>query len=120
MNTRPDLIELALQRPHAAIAYAAGVRLRDLFRNKVVVECAACGFDLDGFVEAGHATLTPLSDLGPSQFVTAWRGCNTGERGNVCGADETGITRRVANAFVRLTWQVIEYSSPIRATSGYW
>ncbi|WP_309707632.1 ATP-binding protein [Armatimonas sp.] len=110
--TTPSLLEAALSLPTPAIASFLGRRLTELFPDKVVVECSSCGFDLNGFVDAGHCTLTPLSSLGYSQVITAWRGCGTeleqlmaAAEGMVCATDDTGLVQKPENAFLQVTWE---------------
>ncbi len=99
-----QLIQSALAEPPHAIAYHAGRALRDLWPGKAIIECSSCGFDLDGFVEAGHATFTYLTDRGHHQIVTSWRGCQENETGATCNTGEEGILRRPVNAFVCISW----------------
>jgi hypothetical protein len=111
MKTALNLIESALRLPSAAITHYAGARLKELRTDKVIFECSSCGFDLDGFVEAGHATLVPLSELGHNQVVVNWRGCPTEEvmgmrvPVNSGATGEEGVARKLVNGFVRLEWQ---------------
>lgn len=87
------------------MAYTAGARLKKAYPDKAILECAGCGFDLDGFVEAGKASLTLLDDLGRSQVVTSWRSCSGEEPANLNQPDDPGPVRRVSNAFMRLSWR---------------
>src|SRR4051794_31781538 len=105
MELPPDLIGSVLNLPTQAMAYHAGRRLREMLPGKAVLECAACGFDLDGFMDAGHATLEPVADLGYSQIITAWRGCSPDPMGGVCATGETGLALKLGNAFIHLHWQ---------------
>jgi hypothetical protein len=106
-----NLIESSLRLPAASIGHYAGARLKELRSGKAILECTGCGFDLDGFVDAGHATMTPLTEFGHNQIVASWRGCPTedgmGMRPPIdsCAAGEEGIARRLLNGFVRLEWQ---------------
>jgi hypothetical protein len=106
-----NLIESSLRLPSAAIGHYAGARLKELRPDKAVLECSGCGFDLDGFVDAGHATLILLSEFGHNQFVLNWRGCPsedpTGTRVpfGCCTTGEEGIARKLLNGFVRLEWK---------------
>src|SRR5215831_11688268 len=110
MEPASNLLECSLRLPSAAISHYAGARLKELRSDKAILECTGCGFDLDGFVDAGHATLIPLTDFGHNQIVINWRGCPTedgmGTRlplGSSTG--EEGIARKVLNGLVRLEWQ---------------
>jgi hypothetical protein len=108
-----NLIESSLRLPAAAIGHYAGARLKELRPDKAVLECSGCGFDLDGFVDAGHATMIPLTEFGHNQLVINWRGCPTDDpAGTVaralcgsCGTGEEGIARKLLNGFARLEWQ---------------
>ena len=77
MEAALNLIESSLRLPSAAIGHYAGARLKELRSDKAILECTGCGFDLDGFVDAGHATLIPLTEFGHNQMVINWRGCPT-------------------------------------------
>ena len=93
-----------------AIAYTAGARLRELRPDKIVLECEGCGFDLDGFVEAGKASMSPLPDFGHNQTIAGWR--NSPQEGGGCAAEagsclsrEERLSQKLVNAFVRVEWQ---------------
>jgi hypothetical protein len=105
MEPPAQLIETALMLPSAAISYIAGARLRENFPGKTILECAGCGFDLDGFAEAGHASLNLLNDLGYSQRIMAWRGCGNEERLGPGADGEPGLFYRISNAFVQVRWR---------------
>lgn len=111
MEADLNLIESSLRLPSAAIGHYAGARLKELRPDKAVLECSGCGFDLDGFVDAGHATLIPLTEFGHNQLVLNWRGCppedGTGTRVpfGSCATGEEGIARKLLNGFVLLKWQ---------------
>lgn len=107
-----NLIETALCLPTQAIAYHTGRRLQEIFPEKAVVECSSCGFDLDGFVEAGLAHATPRAAFGHNQLVTTWKGCLSEweqalaeELGTTCGTTEQELVRKPGNAFLHVTWQ---------------
>jgi len=111
MEAALNLIESALRLPSAAIAHYAGARLKELRPDKAILECSGCGFDLDGFVDAGHASMIPLSEFGHNQMVINWRGCQT-EDGmgmrlpfGTCATGEEGVARKLLNGLVRLEWQ---------------
>src|SRR5690242_16535610 len=100
MESALNLVEAALRLPTAAIAHYAGARLKELRPDRAILECTGCGFDLDGFVDAGHATLTPLTEFGHNQVVINWRGCPN-EDGTAarlpfgsCATGEEGIARK--------------------------
>jgi len=99
-----QLIQSALAQPPHAIAYHAGRALHSLWPGKTIIECSSCGFDLTGFVEAGHATFTYPTDRGHNQIVTSWRGCQESDLGTACNTGEEGILRRPVNAFVCVSW----------------
>jgi ATPase family associated with various cellular activities (AAA) len=111
MEAALNLIESSLLQPSAAIGHYAGARLKELRPDKAILECTGCGFDLDGFIDAGHATLIPLADFGHNQIVINWRGCPTEEGVGMrppfasCNTGEEGIARKVLNGFVRLEWR---------------
>src|SRR6476660_5344555 len=111
MEAALNLIESALRLPSAAIAHYAGARLKELRPDKAILECSGCGFDLDGFVDAGHAKLTPLTEFGHNQIVINWRGCQTEDGMGMrppfsSGATgEEGIARKLLNGLARLEWQ---------------
>src|SRR4051812_47203486 len=108
MEVGSNFIESCLRLPSAAIGHYAGARLKELRSGKAVLECTGCGFDLDGFVEAGHATLVSLTEFGHNQLISNWRGCPTEDglgmrlpfSSNTSG--EEGIARKLMNGFVRL------------------
>src|SRR5260370_39538754 len=107
MEAALNLIESALRLPSAAIAHYAGARLKELRSDKAILECSGCGFDLDGFVDAGRATLIPLTEFGHNQMVINWRGCATEDGMGVrlpfgsCATGEEGVARKLLNGFVR-------------------
>jgi hypothetical protein len=111
MEPALNLIESALRLPSSAISHYAGARLKELRPDKAILECSGCGFDLDGFVDAGHAKLTPLTEFGHNQMVVNWRGCQTedgmGMRSPFSpgATGEEGIARKLVNGLVRLEWQ---------------
>ena len=105
MKPAPDLILSSLMLPTSAISYHAGRELRALFPESAVVECSACGFDLEGFVEAGHATFAPRSDWAYNQIIATWRGCTADPMGSPRPTDETGIAQKPWNALLRLAWK---------------
>jgi hypothetical protein len=111
MEAALNLIESSLRLPSAAIGHYAGARLKELRSAKAILECTGCGFDLDGFVDAGHATLIPLTEFGHNQITINWRGCPTEDGMGTrvpfgsCTTGEEGIARRLLNGFVRLEWQ---------------
>lgn len=111
MEAALNLIESSLRLSSAAISHYAGARLKELRSDKAILECTGCGFDLDGFVDAGHATLIPLTEFGHNQIVSNWRGCpaedGMGTRlpfGSGTTGEE-GIARKLLNGLVRLEWQ---------------
>ena len=111
MEAALNLIESSLRLPSAAIAHYAGARLKELRPGRSILECTSCGFDLDGFVDAGHATLLPLAEFGHNQIVINWRGCPSEDGMGTrlplgsCSTGEEGIARKLLNGFVRLEWQ---------------
>lgn len=100
-----DFFHLVLSLPFHAIAYHAGQRLREWYPDRFMIQCASCGFDLDGFVEAGHAVARTRDDLVFNEVMTKWKGC--GEEGPraVCWTQETGIQLRGLNAIQTIEWQ---------------
>ena len=118
-----SLLEAALSLPTPAIASFLGRRLRELFPDKIVLECSSCGFDLDGFAEAGHCALTPSAALGYSQMVTTWRGCGTEleralarEQGVSRDDDDGGLELKPENAFLDVVWQ----GTPVELAQVRW
>lgn len=112
METTPPLLEVALALPIPAIPSFLGRRLTELFPDKVVQECASCGFDLQGFADAGHCTLTPTEGLGYNQLVTRWKGCGNeweqllaAAEGGTCRTGEGGLVQRPGNAFLQVAWE---------------
>jgi hypothetical protein len=111
MQAPLNLLESALRLPSTAIAHYAGARLKELRPDKAILECTSCGFDLDGFIDAGHAKLIPLTEFGHNQVVTNWRGCSAEEQMGMrpqfgfSNTGEEGVARKVVNGFVRLEWQ---------------
>jgi hypothetical protein len=111
MEAALNLIESSLRLPSAAIGHYAGARLKELRPDKAILECTGCGFDLDGFVDAGHARLIPLTEFGHNQLVSNWRGCPTEDGVGMrvpfgsSTTGEEGIARKLLNGFVRLEWQ---------------
>lgn len=111
MESALNLIDSSLRLPSAAIGHYAGARLKELRPGKAILECTACGFDLDGFVDAGHAKLIPLAEFGHNQIVINWRGCPTEDGmamrlpASSCAIGEEGIARKLLNGLVRLEWQ---------------
>ncbi|MBL9135394.1 MAG: ATP-binding protein [Verrucomicrobiales bacterium] len=99
------LFQSILSLPFHAIAYHAGLRLRDGFPGKYILQCSACSFDLDGFVEAGHALCRYREDGVFNEVLTTWKGCNENGPMGACWTQETGIRRRALNAFLTLEWQ---------------
>ncbi len=113
MNSLEGLIAEALVQPAAAIAYFAGRRLREIFPARHVLECSACGFDLDGFIEAGHATLSLPAVPAHHQVMVSREGCGPDALGAFFEMDEargrvtcaSAMLRRARNAWMHLAWQ---------------
>jgi hypothetical protein len=107
MDNTWSLIESALNLPATVIAYHAGRRLLELYPGKAMLECSSCGFDLDGFVDAGHASVTFQNGQTHNQSQTAWRGCQTDPRMAMfaaCLSGEGGIQHRPLNAHFQVQW----------------
>jgi hypothetical protein len=104
-GTLVDVIGCSLEQPPPAITYHAGRILRELWPDKVLLECSSCGFDLEGYLEAGHATSTLQSDHGHNQVLTCWRGCREEGGLQICATGEEGIQLRPLNAFLSIEWR---------------
>jgi hypothetical protein len=116
MSQPSSLIESALSLPHSVIAYHAGRRLQELREGRAILECSACGFDLDGFIDAGHAKTSPNSEAGHNEIQTAWRGCPTDPRLAMiaaCTTGESGIQKRPLNAHFHIQWQNHEFEAVV-------
>lgn len=99
-----SFFQSTLALPFHAIAYQAGRQLRQWWPEKALIECTACGFDLDGYLEAGLAVACYQNDLIHNEVVTAWKGCDENESQSVCLNPERGMRLRTINAFIGIEW----------------
>lgn len=107
MDSRRKLLGsvLPMAATPTAMVYVAGQRLREIARGRVVLECAACGFDLEGYAAAGHAQLEPRADVGYSQMITSWEGARTDGDGLPCNPGADALTRTAGSAWLRVHWR---------------
>jgi len=107
MDARRKLLAsvLPLAGTPTAMTFELGRRLREVVRGRVVLECAACGFDYEGYAAAGHARLRPLAEAGHSQLVTRWEGSRTDGDGLPRDSGDDRLSQTVGSAWLEVGWE---------------
>lgn len=80
MDKPQDLLLDALNQPIPALSYYVTRRLKALYTGRAIIEGVACGFDLQGFAEAGHCTLRLVRPDILNQVLTTWSNGQTDRR----------------------------------------